>query len=393
MMEKNVIDLFTLQTEVRQSLESSFPARVWVRAEVSAVKVRGGGHCYLELSQSDESGLVAKASAIIWASRYRVLGPYFESVAGSPLQPGITVLLRVQVNYSQLYGLSLIVDDIDASCTLGEKEKERLATIERLKKEGLLDRQKSLEMTALPYRLAVVSAPDAAGYRDFERHLKGNAYGFVLETVLYEAVMQGASAPESISDALKAAASAEKPFDAVLVLRGAIDHSARYPQSVNLNKEGYFVCYNNTYFTNTTYHPVPGDKIDPARYMDVAVKTGIANAYTFSINSPTALLFRLRGEPDVRQVPGSTVDKVTAIPYEDVIDAVEVFSGSSSANAKRLIPELDAGYVSLQNSFLCHTLMRSRDEAASEAAGYEILSDTNNSSNDFYERETQSLHD
>lgn len=220
MMEKNVIDLFTLQTGVRQSLESSFPARVWVRAEVSAVKVRGGGHCYLELSQSDESGLVAKASAIIWASRYRVLGPYFESVAGSPLQPGITVLLRVQVNYSQLYGLSLIVDDIDASCTLGEKEKERLATIERLKKEGLLDRQKSLEMTALPYRLAVVSAPDAAGYRDFERHLKGNAYGFVLETVLYEAVMQGASAPESISDALKAAASAEKPFDAVLVLRG-----------------------------------------------------------------------------------------------------------------------------------------------------------------------------
>lgn len=220
MMEKNVIDLFTLQTEVRQSLESSFPARVWVRAEVSAVKVRGGGHCYLELSQSDESGLVAKASAIIWASRYRVLGLYFESVAGSPLQQGITVLLRVQVNYSQLYGFSLIVDDIDASCTLGEKEKERLATIERLKKEGLLDRQKSLEMTALPYRLAVVSAPDAAGYRDFERHLKGNAYGFVLETVLYEAVMQGASAPESISDALKAAASAEKPFDAVLVLRG-----------------------------------------------------------------------------------------------------------------------------------------------------------------------------
>ena len=220
MMEKNVIDLFTLQTEVRQSLESSFPARVWVRAEVSAVKVRGGGHCYLELSQSDESGLVAKASAIIWASSYRVLGPYFESVAGSPLQPGMTVRLRVQVSYGRRYGFLLVVDDIDAVCSLGEKEKERLATIERLKKEGLMDRQKTLELPALPYRLAVVSAPDAAGYRDFERHLKGNAYGFVLETVLYEAVMQGASAPESISDALKAAASAEKPFDAVLVLRG-----------------------------------------------------------------------------------------------------------------------------------------------------------------------------
>ena len=181
--------------------------------------------------------------------------------------------------------------------------------------------------------------------------------------------------------------------DAVLVLKGAIDHSARYPQSVNLNREGYFVCYNNTYFTNTTYHPVPGDRIDPARYLDVVVKTGIANAYTFSINSPTALLFKLRGEPDVRQVPGSTVDKVTAIPYGDGIDAVEVFSGASSANAKRLTPELDAGFVTLENSFLRHTLMRRVDEALSGAAGYEVLMDTNNSSNDFYERETQSLHD
>ena len=220
MMEKNFIDLLTLQTEVRQALESSFPARIWVRAEVSAVKVRSGGHCYLELSQTDESGLVAKASAIIWASKYRVLGPYFESVAGTPLQPGLTVLLRVQVNYSQLYGFSLIVDDIDAVCALGEKEKARLATIERLKKEGLIDRQKTLEMTALPYRLAVVSAPDAAGYRDFERHLKGNAYGFVFETVLFEAVMQGASAPDSISMAIGEAASAGIPFDALLVLRG-----------------------------------------------------------------------------------------------------------------------------------------------------------------------------
>ncbi|MGM9740630.1 MAG: exodeoxyribonuclease VII large subunit [Candidatus Cryptobacteroides sp.] len=220
MMEKNFIDLLTLQTEVRQALDSSFPARVWVRAEISAVKVRGGGHCYLELSQSDDSGLVAKASTIIWASKYRVLGPYFESVAGTPLQPGITVLLRVQVNYSQLYGFSLIVDDLDAACTLGDKEKERLATIERLKKEGLMDRQKTLDLPALPYRLAVVSAPDAAGYRDFERHLKDNAYGFVFETVLHEAVMQGVSAPDSISDAIRSAASSDVPYDAILVLRG-----------------------------------------------------------------------------------------------------------------------------------------------------------------------------
>ncbi|MDY3963562.1 MAG: exodeoxyribonuclease VII large subunit [Candidatus Cryptobacteroides sp.] len=219
-MERTVMDLFALQSSVRSALEGAFPDKVWVRAEVSAVKVRSGGHCYLELSQSDDNGLTAKASAIIWASRYRFLGPFFESVAGTPLQPGIQVLVRVQVNYSELYGFSLIIDDIDAEYTLGGKEKERQATIERLRREGLMDMQKELSMSALPYRLAVVTAPDAAGYRDFRRHLHENAYGFVFRTDLFEAVMQGAAAPGSIASAIEAAGGTDPEYDAVLVLRG-----------------------------------------------------------------------------------------------------------------------------------------------------------------------------
>lgn len=219
-MESSVIDLFTLQSSVKSALEGSFPGKYWVRAEISAVKVRSGGHCYLELSQSDDNGLVAKASAIIWASKYRFIGPYFESVAGAPLQEGMSVLVHIQVNYSQLYGFSLIIDDINAGFTLGEKEKERQATIERLKKEGLMDKQKMLEMRGLPYRLAVISAPDAAGYRDFMRHLHENVYGFVFETELFGAVMQGVSAPDSISDAVRCVAGHPGEYDAVLILRG-----------------------------------------------------------------------------------------------------------------------------------------------------------------------------
>ena len=114
----------------------------------------------------------------------------------------------------------MIVDDIDPQYTIGDKEKERQETIERLRREGLLDRQKKLALTSLPYRLAVISAPDAAGYRDFMRHLHENEYGFVFHTDLYEAVMQGVSAPESISVAVGSAAAAECPYDAVLILRG-----------------------------------------------------------------------------------------------------------------------------------------------------------------------------
>ena len=72
-MEKEFIDLFELQTQLKKGIECLFPSRIWVKAEVSAVKARSGGHCYLELSQSDDKGLTAKANAIIWASKYRFI--------------------------------------------------------------------------------------------------------------------------------------------------------------------------------------------------------------------------------------------------------------------------------------------------------------------------------
>lgn len=190
--------------------------------------------------------------------------------------------------------------------------------------------------------------------------------------------------------------------DAVLCLRGAIDHAAQYPLSVNLNKPDYFVCYNPTYFSNTSYHPAPGDLISQDRYLDVVVKTGKANAYTMSVQSPAVVLFRSQGvsiqdfvdvTDNITPVPGSSVDNVVKVPYEWILDAVEVFEGSSSNNQKRLQPSVDAGYVMLSDTFLGHSLIRLVDEEATAASGYEILKDTNNSLNDFYESERQSLYE
>lgn len=219
-MEKEYISLFDLQSKLKEGIECLFPKRIWIRAEVSAVKARSGGHCYLELSQSDASGLVAKASAIIWSSKYRFIAPYFESVTGSPIQEGMTVLVEVQVNYSQLYGLSLIVNDVDPEFSLGLKELERQRTIERLQREGLMELQRELPLPLLPYDLAVISASDAAGYRDFMRHLDENPYGFKVAPELFPALMQGADCPSSIISALDAVLASGKEYDAVLILRG-----------------------------------------------------------------------------------------------------------------------------------------------------------------------------
>lgn len=219
-MEKEFLDLLQFQSRLKEGVECLFPNRLWLRAEVSSIKARPGGHCWLELSQSDDRGLVAKASAVVWSSKYRFLAPYFESVTGSPLQEGMVILVEIQVSYSQLYGLSLIVNDIDPEYTLGLKELERQKTIARLHSEGLIGLQKELDLPVLPYRLAVVSAEDAAGFRDFVKHLEENPYGFKMEVTLFSALMQGAECPASIVAALDSVLEADEPYDLVLIMRG-----------------------------------------------------------------------------------------------------------------------------------------------------------------------------
>ena len=219
-MEKEFIDLFEFQSRLKEGVELLFPKRIWLKAEISAIKARNGGHCYLELSQSNENGLIAKASAAIWSSRYRFIAPYFESVTGSPLQEGMSILVEVQPSYSQLYGFTLVINDIDPEFSLGLQEMERQKTIERLQQEGLMDLQKELPFPCLPYRFAVISAEDAAGYRDFVRHIAENPYGFKVELDLFPAAMQGKDCPGSIVAALDAVLDSQMEYDAVLILRG-----------------------------------------------------------------------------------------------------------------------------------------------------------------------------
>lgn len=194
----------------------------------------------------------------------------------------------------------------------------------------------------------------------------------------------------------------ESGEDAVLAVFGAIDHAAKYPQSVNLNNADYFVCYNTTYFPNPLYHPAPGNNIRQDHILDVLIKVGVANAYTFAQASPAPVIFRpmdgrdmtdfLGDASNIIQKPGSKVDKIVKIPPEWVLDGVEVFE-KGAANKKRIMPGIDAGAVEFSGPYYGHTLFRKTDEAASARRGYEVLCDTNNSSEDFYERGQQSLHE
>lgn len=218
MPEHAYMDLLELQLRIKESVADAFPGRYWVRAEITAWSPRANGHCYLTLSQSRGGKPVAEARTMIWKWKFPQLKAFFREQTGEELRAGITVLVQVQVSFSELYGISLYIEDIDPSFTLGERALERKKAIERLEREGYMEFQKELALPDLPRRLAVITSRTAAGYQDFRRHLLENPEGYAFQLDLYEALMQGEQAPASIMEALGEAS--QKDYDALLILRG-----------------------------------------------------------------------------------------------------------------------------------------------------------------------------
>lgn len=204
---------------IGEVVENDLPDRYWVRAEIASMSVRG--HCYMELVEKAENGiLAAKVRATCWSNVYSLLSAYFAQETGQVLHAGLQVLVEVSVEFHTVYGLSLNILNIDPTYTLGDLAKQRQATIRQLTEDGVMELQQALEVPSLVRRIAVVSSADAAGYGDFCDQLQHNRFGYAFHTQLYPAVMQGDTAARSIIKALGAIAAQEKEWDVVVIIRG-----------------------------------------------------------------------------------------------------------------------------------------------------------------------------
>ncbi len=221
-MENQPLSLFELNALVRKSVKLCLPDEYWVQAELSDVRTNYSGHCYLEFVQKDPRGnaLVAKARGMIWSNIYVMLKPYFERETGQAFTSGIKVLVKVTVDFHELYGYSLTVVDIDPAYTLGDMARRRKEIIRRLEEEGVLTLNKELEMPLLPQRVAVISSATAAGYGDFCNQLLNNSDGLVFYPHLFAAVMQGDKVEASVIAALNAVYKEVDRWDVVVIIRG-----------------------------------------------------------------------------------------------------------------------------------------------------------------------------
>lgn len=221
-MEKAVLSLFELNQLVRRCVRTCLPDEYWVQVELSDVRSNYSGHCYLEFVQKDpkSNSLIAKARGIIWNNVFSELKPYFERETGQAFVSGIKVLVKVTVDFHELYGYSLTVLDIDPAYTLGDMARRRREILLRLQEEGVLSLNKELELPVLAQRIAVISSATAAGYGDFCNQLENNAFGFAFYPRLFPAVMQGERVEASVIAALDCIYAESEKWDVVVIIRG-----------------------------------------------------------------------------------------------------------------------------------------------------------------------------
>lgn len=217
-MSQQVVTLYGLTSLVANLIASHQGTQnVWVTAELSDVNRRG--HVYMELIEKNAAGqAVAKARAVIWANVAQQIIGKFERATGQRFESGIKLMVRASVNMHPLYGMSLVITDINPEFTMGDLVRRRREILMRLKAEGILEDNRRLEWNVPALRIAVVSAAGAAGYGDFVHQLY--SAGFRFKTQLFEAVMQGDRTVPTVLDALEAIESEADRWDGVVIIRG-----------------------------------------------------------------------------------------------------------------------------------------------------------------------------
>lgn len=203
---------------VRSAIEATLPTQYWLTAELSQVSERG--HMYCDFVQKDSAGrTLATARGNCWQNTWRHLSLKFAEVTGGRLSAGMQVMVMVRATFSEVYGFSYNIIDIEPSYTLGDMARRRNEILKQLAKDGIMHCNQELPLPDLMLRIAVISARTAAGYGDFVKQIYGaRPYRFCL--TLFASPMQGDGTENGVLAALESILQRQDEFDAVVIIRG-----------------------------------------------------------------------------------------------------------------------------------------------------------------------------
>jgi len=211
--------LFEVNQYIKRVLALNFEEPIWVECEINQVS-NSRGNLYLDLIEKSEDTdqIVAKSAATIWYRQYLFIKKKLNKLTESILTEGVKVKLKVNIEFSERYGMSLNILDIDPAFTFGQFELNRQKIIEQLRAKDLLDKNGMHRLPTVIQKIAVISSETAAGYQDFINQILENGYGYHFDIDLFQAAMQGQKTEREVVDALRSAQ--ESNYDVIAIIRG-----------------------------------------------------------------------------------------------------------------------------------------------------------------------------
>lgn len=219
--DRPVYTLSDISKSLQSIISKTYNQPYYIKAEIIKLNYYPRtGHCYPELAEKEDEKIKAQMRAIIWSSQYKTINERFKKITGDVIKEGITILCLASIEYSPQYGLALHIQDIEPTFTLGEMAKSKIAVIERLKKEGIFNANKKMQLPLIPKRIAIISIETSKGYSDFMITLRQNNWNYKFDCQLFPAILQGEKAITTITEQLAVIRSRITEFDCVVIIRG-----------------------------------------------------------------------------------------------------------------------------------------------------------------------------
>lgn len=219
--DRRIFRLSDVAQSIRKTLGERYGSSFWVKAEMNKLNhYAHSGHAYPELVEKNNGKIATQFRAHMWKEDFERADREFREKLREPLRDGIKILFLARIIFEPAHGLSLQILEIDPDFTLGDLEREKAETIQKLQSEGIFARNKTLALPLLPKRIAVISVETSKGYADFIRVLEDNSWGYVFIHHLFPSVLQGEKAVDGIISQLARIEKAKEHFDVVALVRG-----------------------------------------------------------------------------------------------------------------------------------------------------------------------------
>lgn len=205
-------------TALKQKVETT-PA-VWVHGVITQISEKPRV-VYMSIADFEEGSVIPQATVSLtcFGAKYAAIKAKVASFDNPfEIKPQLKVSLLIKAELYVPYGkLQAQILDIDPVYTLGELALTKSAILKRLALEGLLDKNKSLDLPQMPLHVGLITGESTAAYQDFTTKLAESPFNFQVVTAF--AKMQGNETESSIIEALEKLKE-DPELDVVCIVRG-----------------------------------------------------------------------------------------------------------------------------------------------------------------------------